>query len=418
MKIIPRDRFLKQLIDSKSNGMIKTITGVKGCGKTFLLFTLFKNHLLNENIPEERIISVNLDDCENKELRDPHNLYYHIKERITEKSEEYYILIDEILHVSDFESVLNGLNHISNANIYVTGSNSKYLSADIITEFRGRTWNIHITPLTFSEYISVYDGNEDKAWKDYVKYGGMPESVFLSDSDKESYLKNLIKTEYLSDITEKKGIRHPKYLEYLVEILCSCSGSLVNASRIADEIHSSYGIKIDSKTVHNHLDFLNDAFIFQKIRKYDIKRGRCSNSIVKYYSPDVGLKNACSGFEKLNHAQILENIIFNELIARGHTPNVGIIPVRTMKDGVSEFRQMEIDFVVDIGSQRVYIQTVDSIFDREQHKREIVPFTKINDSFKKIVVVKDNIRPWFDDYGILIVGIREFLLNESLMYML
>ena len=409
---IKRDFYLNKLIQHKKNGMVKIITGVRRCGKSYLLSKLFKEHLLSCGVAEDHIVFLALDDYGNKKLQNPDELYAYVKGRVAD-SNDYYILLDEIQLVDDFESVINGFMHIANADIYITGSNSKFLSSDIITEFRGRGDEIRVYPLNFSEFYSVYGGEFDKAWTMYCNYGGMPLCLSMeTPEDKAKYLTSLFDTTYLADIINRHNLRGNAEIGELTDVLASGIGSLTNPKKLADTF-TSKGMKISEPTVNSYLTYLQDSFLISKAQRYDVKGKKYIDSPFKYYFTDTGLRNSRLNFRQQEENHIMENIIYNELKIRGFNVDVGIVNVRTRKDGKNTLKQHEVDFVCNKGSQRYYIQSAFAIPDDEKMQQEQYSLTHIDDSFKKIIVIKDNIIPWHTEKGILVIGILDFLLDNN-----
>jgi predicted AAA+ superfamily ATPase len=409
---IKRDRYLNELIERKWNGSVKVITGIRRCGKSYLLFKLFRDHLISEGVEEDRIISIALDNIRNKPLRDPMALYEKIINSIKDGSN--YVLLDEIQYVKGFEDVINGLRHIPNADIYVTGSNSKMLSTDILTEFRGRGDEIRIYPLSFSEFATAYPGKEEEAWKLYRTFGGMPELLTkANDRQKVSYLKGLVKKVYLKDVKERNNIRLENELDLMVDFLCSSVGSLTNPLNISNALRTTKHSVIDSETACRYLGFLEEAFLFERSDRYDIKGKKYFDTPSKYYTVDVGLRNARLNFRQQEETHIMENIIYTELRSRGFSVDVGVVETRSVNGGNVEYKQLEIDFVANMGDQRYYIQSAYRVPEGEKEKQEIRPFLKVKDSFKKIIVVGDDIRIKRDENGVVTMGIRQFLLDEN-----
>ena len=411
---IKRDLYLNKLIRKKNNGLIKIVTGVRRCGKSYLLFNLFHNHLLEEGVDEEHIIEVALDDRSNKELRNPDNMLKFVKERIIDK-ETYYIILDEVQLLDEFEDVLNSFLHIRNADIYVTGSNSKFLSSDLITEFRGRGDEIRIYTLSFREFVSVYDGSMDEAWDEYFNYGGLPLILSMETvEDKIEYLTSLFQKVYLSDIVERNKVRNKDELDELVDILASAIGSLTNPSKLAKTFRSVKGKAISDKTLKNYIDYLIDAFLISKAKRFDIKGKRYIGSPAKYYFEDIGLRNARLNFRQVEITHIMENIIYNELRIRGYKVDVGLVEhYSTNKDGKRQKKQLEVDFVATKGSEKYYIQSAFAMNNEEKIAQEQRPLVNISDSFKKIIIVADNIKVRRNEEGITTMGLRNFLLDEN-----
>ena len=411
---IKRDLYLNKLIRKKNNGLIKIVTGVRRCGKSYLLFNLFHNHLLEEGVDEDHIIEVALDDRSNKELRNPDNMLKFVKERIVDK-ETYYIILDEVQLLDEFEDVLNSFLHIRNADIYVTGSNSKFLSSDLITEFRGRGDEIRIYTLSFREFVSVYDGSLDEAWDEYFNYGGLPLILSMETvEDKIEYLTSLFQKVYLSDIVERNKVRNKDELDELVDILASAIGSLTNPSKLARTFRSVKGKAISDKTLKNYIDYLIDAFLISKAKRFDIKGKRYIGSPAKYYFEDIGLRNARLNFRQVEITHIMENIIYNELRIRGYKVDVGLVEhYSTNKDGKRQKKQLEVDFVATKGSEKYYIQSAFAMNNEEKIAQEQRSLVNISDSFKKIIIVADNIKVRRNEEGITTMGLRNFLLDEN-----
>ena len=409
MEFINRDDYLNKLISRRENGMIKIITGIRRCGKSFMLDPIFKNYLLKEGIKENHIIKVDLDNIENEKYLDPHELNNYIKSKIKD-NDMYYILIDEIQKVRNFEAVLNGFLTQRNLDVYVTGSNSKFLSSDIITEFRGRGDEIRIFPLSFLEFYSAYKGEKELAWNEYLTYGGMP--LILSqktDEQKSKYLMNLFELTYKRDIIERNTITKIDILDSLINILSSSVGSLTNPQKIYNTFISNGVTDLSKNTITSYLDYLLDSFLIEKVDRYDVKGKKYIQTPQKYYFADVGLRNARLNFRQQEENHIMENIIYNELLIRGYNVDVGVVQVR---EGDVR-KQLEVDFVCNLGSKRYYVQSALNIDTPEKTLQETKSLNNIGDSFKKIIVVKDNIKLWRNDQGIVIMGIQEFLLNKN-----
>ena len=411
---IKRQQYLDQLIASQKNGLVKIITGIRRCGKSYLLFKLFHDYLNSQGIADDHIIQIALDDRTNKELRDPDNLLKYIKEQITDK-DLYYIILDEIQMVDEFTDVLNSLLHISNADVYVTGSNSHFLSTDIVTEFRGRGDEIHLFPLSFSEYCEGYNGSTDQAWKDYYTYGGLPLILTLdTDKKKEDYLSNLYKSVYLVDVLERHKIKNIGEFDELVKIISSSIGSSCNPTKLANTFKSVKNVTIHHQTINKYLGFLEDAFLIEKSIRYNIKGKKYINTLAKYYFSDLGIRNALLGFRQQEETHIMENIIYNELRTRGLRVDVGMVETREHdKNGRLIRKQLEVDFVVNQGSQRYYIQSAFAMPTLEKEAQESASLLLINDSFKKIIIVKDDIKPKRNEQGILTIGLKDFLLDKN-----
>ena len=407
---IPRPKYLQSLINKKENGLIKIVTGIRRCGKSYLLDPIYKNYLLEQGVEENHIIKIDLDDRENKKYLDPDELYKYVKESIKDNT-MYYVIIDEIQKVEDFESVLNGFLHIRNLDIYVTGSNSKFLSSDIITEFRGRGDEIKVLPLSFSEYKSVYSGTNEEAWNEYVVYGGLPRILsYKTEEEKSKYLIDLFKETYLKDIIERYNIQRVDILDALVNMVSSSIGSLTNPKKIADTF-SSNGIKdVSVNTIIAYLDYLEDAFLINKAERYDVKGKKYISTPYKYYFSDIGLRNARINFRQLEETHIMENILYNELKYRGYNVDVGVVEIR---ESSANRKQVEVDFVCNQSFKRYYIQSALRLPTREKTLQEERPLLNIRDNFKKIIVTKDTAKHWITEEGILVIGIEEFLLNEN-----
>ncbi|MCM1179885.1 MAG: ATP-binding protein [Clostridium sp.] len=410
---IKRDIYLQKIINRMHNGMVKVITGIRRSGKSYLLFTIFQNYLKAEGIADDHIIAIELDMLENKKYRDPYVILDYIKGRIIDDG-DYYIFLDEVQLLEEFEGVLNSLLHIRNADIYVTGSNSKFLSKDIITEFRGRGDEIHVYPVSFREYMEVFDGDKYEGWSSYVNYGGLPLTITMTtDEQRMEYLTRLFEETYIKDIIERNHIEKVQEINDLINVLASGIGSLTNASKIEATFKSVIQSDISLNTIRAYLEHLKDAFIVSEVNRYDVKGRKYIGTPLKYYFEDVGLRNARLGFRQVEETHLMENIIYNELRVRGYQVDVGVVVKRDRTDeGVQEKKQLEIDFVANMGSKRYYIQSAFSLPDDEKRAQEKASLTNVNDSFKKIIIVKDVIKPWYDDDGILTMSIYDFLLNE------
>ena len=412
--IIKRDAYLQQLIERKDNGMIKVITGIRRCGKSFLLFIIFKEYLLKSGIDADHIIEIALDSIENEELRDPRVCLKYIKDAMKDDG-KYYLLLDEVQFMPRFEEVLNSLLRVSNIDVYVTGSNSRFLSSDIVTEFRGRGDEIRIYPLSFAEFYSVYDGEYDDAWEDYMTYGGLPQIAgFRSERQKAEYLKNIFADVYLRDVIERNKIQSADGIGILVDVLASSIGTPTNPSKIADTFASERHMTYTNKTISNHIDHLADAFLISKANRYDIKGRKYIGANMKYYFTDLGLRNARLNFRQQEPTHIMENIVYNELLIRGYNVDVGIVDIFDKDKGGRRVRkQLEVDFVVNQGSQRYYIQVAYGMTSEEKQTQEFKSLRNIPDSFKKIVIVNGSEKPWRNDEGFVIMGMKYFLLNAD-----
>lgn len=410
---IKRDIYLNKLIRKKKNGLIKVVTGVRRCGKSYLLFQLFHNHLLKEGVPEDHIIEVALDDRRNRALRDPDAMLRFIDGRIQDKG-DYYIILDEVQYMDEFEDVLNSLLHIRNADVYVTGSNSKFLSSDVITEFRGRGDEIHVYPLSFREYTSARSGTLDEAWDDYVVYGGLPLGLFMEEAeDKAEYLTSLFQKVYISDIVERHSVRNKEELDELVDILASSTGSYTSLNKLTKTFKSVKNKAISDKTIKNYIDYLMDSFLISKAMRYDIKGKKYIGSPAKYYFEDVGLRNARLGFRQVEENHLMENIIYNELRIRGYHVDVGVIEHYGInRDGKRGKKQLEVDFVAVRGSEKYYIQSAFAMPTSDKVDQEQRSLLSIPDSFRKIIVVSGNRKVRRDENGIITIGLQNFLLDE------
>ena len=411
---IKRDKYLNDLINRMHNGMIKIVTGVRRCGKSYLLFTIFKKYLLEQGIQASHIITIELDQRKNRKYRDPDTILDYI-ESLMEDDEQYYIMLDEVQMLQEFEEVLNSLLHIKNADIYVTGSNSKFLSKDVITEFRGRGDEIHIYPLTFKEFMEAYDGDIYRGWAEYVVYGGLPLTVTMkTEEQKINYLTNLFKETYLKDIIERHHIEKTQELEDLVNILASAIGSLTNPPKIEATFKSTIQSTISLNTIRQYIEYLEDAFIINKANRYNVKGRKYIGTPLKYYFEDIGLRNARLGFRQVEETHLMENIIYNELRSRGYSVDVGVVEKRgTDKNGKEYKNQLEIDFIANLGSRRYYIQSAFSMPTEEKRIQEKASLVSVNDSFKKIIVVKDVMNVTRDEDGITTMSIYDFLLKEN-----
>lgn len=409
-----REYYLNKLILKKHNGLIKVVTGIRRCGKSYLLFTLFKNHLLESGVTDGHIIEIAFDSFENKKYRDPEVLYPHIKEQIID-DQMYYILLDEVQLLGEFESVLNGLMRIKNVDVYVTGSNARFLSKDIITEFRGRGDELHMHPLSFAEFMAQYNGNKYDGWNEYVLYGGLPPVALLPGPEQKiAFLKNLFKETYVNDIIGRHSIKNKEEFEELIDILASAIGSLTNPKKLTNTFHTRKQKSISVNTVKNYLDYLCDAFVVDKAVRYDIKGKKYIDTPHKYYFTDVGLRNARINFRQLEENHTMENVIFNELVSRDFNVDVGIVTVN-LKDSNDKNirRQLEVDFVCNKGAKRYYVQSAFAIADNDKMRQETNSLLRIDDSFKKIIVVKDTPAPWYTEEGILVISIHDFLLRAD-----
>ena len=414
--IIKRDYYLNQLIDGMHNGMVKIITGIRRCGKSFLLFELFSDYLKSHGVDDSHIIKLNLDDYLNKEYRKPDVLLKYIYEQVVD-ADMYYVLLDEVQMVEDFVEVLNSLLHRGNIDAFVTGSNSKFLSTDIVTEFRGRGDVISLYPLSFSEFYSAYGGDKSDCWREYTRYGGLPQILSFNVVPKKiNYLQNVALATFVRDVIERHRVKNVAEIEELLQILASSIGAPCNPTRIANTFKSLKHVNVSNKTINNYISYFLDAFVIEKAQRYDVKGRKYINSLSKYYFTDIGVRNALVGFRQVEESHIMENVIYNELLIRGYSVDVGAVEKRI--SGVEGSRQsFEVDFVANQGSQRYYIQSALYIPDAAKMAQETASLKNINDTFKKIVIVKDNIEPWHDDDGILFLGLYDFLLKGNALEM-
>ena len=411
---IKRDKYLNDLKDRMHNGMIKVVTGIRRSGKSYLIFSIFKEYLISEGVDEEHIIEMEFDKKENSKYRDPDDLLDYIKEHITDKG-EYYVLLDEVQMLEDFEEVLNSLLHIKNLDIYVTGSNSRFLSSDVLTEFRGRGDEIHVYPLTFQEAMQNYKGDIYHGWAEYVTYGGLPLVWGMrTDQQKIKYLTDLFDKTYISDIIEHNGIEKTEELETLLNVLASAVGSLTNPTKIEATFKSVLKSTISRNTVVQYLGYLKDAFIIKEANRYDVKGRKYIGTPLKYYYEDIGLRNARLGFRQVEETHLMENVVYNELLSRGYAVDVGVVEARKRNsEGKQKKIKLEIDFVANMGSQRYYIQSAFQIPDQEKEKQEKESLNNVDDSFKKIVLVRDVVKISRDEKGIVTMSIYDFLMDKN-----
>lgn len=410
---IKRDYYLNKLINKRNNGLIKVITGIRRCGKSYILDPIFKNYLLEQGVKEDHIIKLELDSVENEEYLNPRALYDYVMSKIKDDA-TYYIILDEIQKVENFESVLNSFLRKPNLDVYVTGSNSKFLSKDVLTEFAGRGDEIHVFPLSFSEFYSFSNGNLDYAFDEYMTYGGLPAIALMkTEEQKVNYLKTQIKNVYLKDIVERNHLFSDENIEALLSVIASGIASLTNPSKLANTFKSVKKSTISANTINSYINYMQDAFILSKVNRYDLKGKKYINSPYKIYFEDVGLRNAQLDFRQIENTHLMENVIYNELRYRGYHVDVGVVNTKENKDGIFKRKQLEIDFVANLGSKRYYIQSAYDIPDEEKMQQETKSFDKTRDSFKKIVIVEKSMKPRRTEKGYLMLGIKEFLLNPN-----
>lgn len=411
---INRDKYLNDLINRMHNGMIKVVTGIRRCGKSYLIFTIFRKYLLKQGIDESHIICIELDQRKDRKYRNPDAILDFIESSIVD-DEQYYVLLDEVQLLEEFEEVLNSLLHVKNVDVYVTGSNSKFLSKDVITEFRGRGDEIHIYPLTFKEFMQVYEGDVYHGWAEYVIYGGLPLTVTMkTEEQKINYLTRLFEETYLKDIIERHHIDKTQELEDLVNILASAIGSLTNVPKIEATFRSVLQSNISGNTIRQYIEYLEDAFVINKANRYNVKGRKYIGTPLKYYFEDVGLRNARLGFRQIEETHIMENIVYNELRSHGYSVDVGVVEKRGVnREGKTERTYLEIDFIANLGSRRYYIQSAFSMPTEEKRMQERASLINVNDSFKKIILVKDVMNVTRDEYGITTMSIYDFLLKEN-----
>lgn len=408
--IIRRDKYLNELIGWKHTDLIKIITGIRRCGKSFLLLTLFHQHLLETGTDESHIIEIALDDISNESLREPFRMVEYVKERIKDR-EQYYLIIDEVQLLDRFVDVLNSFMHIPNVDVYVTGSNSRFLSKDVATEFRGRGMEIHIYPLSFAELYAAEGGDKYALWKRYYTYGGLPYLALLSDDKKRAeYLTSLNKTLYLRDIVERNKVMNVEEFSELMNVMASGIGSPCNPNKIANTFKTVKRVSLTPHTIANYLSYMEDAFILEKSMRYDIKGRKYIGTLSKYYFQDIGLRNALLNFRQVEETHIMENVIYNELRSRGYSVDVGMVDART----ATERKQLEVDFVANKGDKRYYIQSAFALPDEEKRQQELASLKRINDSFKKVIIMREDIVPYHDDNGVLIMGLMDFLLKTDI----
>ena len=413
---IKRNIYLNKLISKKHNGLIKVVTGIRHCGKSYLLFNLFKKHLLAEGVDTRHIIEIAFDSFENKKFRDPEVLYPYMKEQIQDE-DMYYVLLDEVQLLDEFEAVLNSLIRMKNVDIYVTGGNAHFLSKDVITEFRGRGDEVHMYPLSFAEFMSVYSETKENGWREYVVYGGLPLVLnFKTPEEKITFLKALFEETYISDIVDRHKIRNRAELEELLNILSSAIGSLTNPTKLSATFKSMKQKNISAGTIKNYIDYLCDSFLIDSAMRYDIKGKKYIDTPIKYYFTDMGLRNARLNFRQLEETHAMENVIFNELKLRGFNVDVGVIEINSTNEKGNRVRkQLEIDFVCNKGSRRYYIQSAYAMPDQAKMEQEQRSLMLTGDAFKKIIITKDSPGPYYNEDGVLVMNIFDFLLDENML---
>lgn len=416
---VKRDTYLNRLIVRRDNGLVKAITGPRRAGKSFLLNPIYKEYLLGQGVPEDHIISISFDiedEDTPQELLDREKLKEYLYSRIISKTEPYYVFLDEIQEVDGFERIVNGLNNRPNVDVYITGSNSKFLSNDIITIFRGRSDEVNIMPFTFKEFCQDRQESINELWKEYYTYGGLPALRKMPTYEqKTSYLQRLWKKTYLSDVVERHHVENREALEAIADALCSSVGSLTNTTRITNTLTSVRKIKISDDTVAKYIGYLEEAFLFNEAKRYNIKGNKYYENIKKYYSVDVGLRNARLNYRQMEPTHLMENIIFNELLHRGYAVDVGVVEQRVMKDGKSEYKQYEVDFIATNGNDKYYLQSAYALSDDEKREQELNSLKRIDDSFQKIVIVKDDFMPYRDESGIYYIGLFQFLMSDAII---
>lgn len=413
--IIQRKKYLDMLISGEGNNLVKIVTGVRRCGKSFLLFKLFRNYLTEKGVDEQHIIELSLDDLRNKKLRNPETLLEYIDSHLLNDKKTTYIILDEVQLVQDFVEVLLSLLHTPFVDVYVSGSNSKFLSKDVVTEFRGRGDEIRVYPLSFSEFYSAVGGDKSEVWKEYYTYGGLPQILeFDSEKKKSDYLKNLYELTYMKDVQERNHLRNADGLFKVVQMLASCIGSPTNPKRISDTFKTVEKKAVTDKTILNYIECLKDAFLIDEALRYDVKGRKYIGTETKYYFEDIGLRNAILNFRQQEEPHIIENIIYNELKYRGFNVDVGFVETWENKSSGKSFRHgLEVDFVVNKGAERIYIQSAFKLPTDEKKEQEERPLLNINDSFKKIIITGENIKRKTDEKGILTIGLLDFLLDEK-----
>ena len=412
--VIERNKYLQELVSCRHNGLVKIITGMRRCGKSFLLFRLFRRFLEDNGVANDHIVEMAFDDYAFKEFRNPDKFYAYVKGRIID-DQPYYILLDEVQMLDEFEDVLNGLLHIPNADVYVTGSNAKFLSKDIITEFRGRGYQIHVSPLSFAEFMSVYEGDREDGWNEYLLYGGLPPVVLLkTEEEKVKLLDSLLAETYIIDVVNRNKIKNDSELNDLFKILASGIGGLTNPQRLSNTFQSVKNVSISPATIKKYIECLSDAFLLESCNRYEVKGRKYIGTPLKYYFSDLGIRNALLGFRQQEKTHLMENAVYNELCARGYSVDVGNVEVNTVDEkGTKVRRMLEVDFVCNRGYKRCYIQSALSLPDREKMQQESASLLRIDDSFMKYVITGDRIKKYQNDDGIVIMNVLDFLLDEQ-----
>lgn len=412
--VIERNKYLQELVSCRHNGLVKIITGMRRCGKSFLLFRLFRRFLEDNGVANDHIVEMAFDDYAFKEFRNPDKFYAYVKGRIID-DQPHYILLDEVQMLDEFEDVLNGLLHIPNADVYVTGSNAKFLSKDIITEFRGRGYQIHVSPLSFAEFMSVYEGDREDGWNEYLLYGGLPPVVLLkTEEEKVKLLDSLLAETYIIDVVNRNKIKNDSELNDLFKILASGIGGLTNPQRLSNTFQSVKNVSISPATIKKYIECLSDAFLLESCNRYDVKGRKYIGTPLKYYFSDLGIRNALLGFRQQEKTHLMENAVYNELCARGYSVDVGNVEVNTVDEkGTKVRRMLEVDFVCNRGYKRCYIQSALSLPDREKMQQESASLLRIDDSFMKYVITGDRIKKYQNDDGIVIMNVLDFLLDEQ-----
>ncbi len=412
--VINRDKYLQELVSARHNGLVKIITGMRRCGKSFLLFRLFKRSLEDDGVMPDHIIEMMFDDYAFKEFRNPDKFYKYVKDRIVDE-QPYYILLDEVQMLDEFEDVLNGLLHIPNADVYVTGSNARFLSKDIITEFRGRGYQIHVSPLCFAEFMTVYGGDKVDGWNEYLLYGGLPPVVLQKTEEEKVRLLNSLLTEtYMIDVINRNNVKNDAEINDLFKILASGIGALTNPQRLSNTFQSVKNISISASTIKRYIDYLADAFLLESCNRYDVKGRKYIGTPLKYYFSDLGIRNALLGFRQQEKPHLMENVIYNELRYRGYSVDIGNVEYNVVDEkGANVRRMLEVDFVCNRGYKRCYIQSALSLPDKEKMQQELASLLRINDSFMKYVITGDAIKKYQNDDGIVLMNVFDFLLDKE-----